>query len=174
MKFDFKDKLNVFLGQIMNTKYIAIIFIIGIALVALPKSEAPKKKETENVIVDSYKERTETELEEIISKIKGAGRVSVMVMLSDSGNIFYAVNESVSTEEDQDAKHKSTEKSYVLKNGGSNTEEPLITKQITPEISGVLICASGAKIPEVKNNIINAASALLGIKSHRIEVLERE
>ena len=55
----------------------------------------------------------------------------------------------------------------------SNEETPLIIRQTEPEISGVLICADGAANPQVKSNIISAVSALLGIKTHRIEVLER-
>ena len=167
MKFDFKEQFLKFFGQIMNTKTLVIIFIIGMVLVIIPSGKTSESKEIHNT-TDVSKESIEEELEGIISKINGVGRVDVMVTLEDKGVTYYAQDEQVKKDEN----NKSTEKSHVFSKK-SSTEEPLIIKRTEPKVSGILVCAEGARDPQVKSNIISAASALLGIKSHRIEVLER-
>jgi len=174
MKFELPERVKKFFGQIMNTKYVAIIFIVGIALIALPSTEKPEEKQDKGNVSELYKEKIKTELEKIISEIKGAGEVSVMITFSDDGNTLYAVNESYSSSGESENKTKSSEKEYVLKSEGGSAQEALVTKKVCPEISGVLICAKGAGNPEKKSNITRAVEALLGIKSHRVEVLERK
>lgn len=167
MKFDFKEQFLKIFGQIMNTKTLVIIFIIGMILLIMPSGKTSESKEIHNTI-DVSKESIEEELEGIISKINGVGRVDVMVTLEDKGVTYYAQDEQIKKDEN----NKTTEKSHVFSKK-SSTEEPLIIKKTEPKISGILVCAEGAENPQVKSNIISAASALLGIKSHRIEVLER-
>lgn len=167
MKINFKDLYLKYFGQIMNTKTILIIFIVGIVLLLLPGGNNVEKKEIQNVS-EMSKEETEAELEAILSKIKGAGKVDVMITLEDNGETYYAQDEHTESRDSE----KTTEKSHVFSKK-SSTEEPLIIKKTQPKISGILVCAQGAREPQVKSNIISATSALLGIKSHRIEVLER-
>ena len=102
------------------------------------------------------------------------GTVDVMVTLEDSGDTYYAKDESENLTKTESETNKSKDLTHVLKGEGSSSEAPLVTKKTYPLISGVLICAEGAKDINVKNNIIKAAEALLGVKSHRIEVLERK
>ena len=171
MKVDFKKLL----GQIKNKRVLLFIFIVGIALLFMPGGS--NEKNTEVIKEDDflkYKSELETELENIISKINGAGSVDVMVTLEDSGLVNYAKNESESASKTESETQKSKDSTYVLKGEGSSKETPLITKKIFPTVSGVLICADGARDLQTKNNIIKATQALLGIKSHRIEVLERK
>lgn len=167
MKIKPKEILDNFFGQIKNTKTLAIILIVGIVLMMLPTKT---EKEASVSIPDesTYKLELEEELSEIIGKIKGAGRVSVMVMLSDSGNTYYATDEKSDSKTDSE----SQEKTHVFSDEG-NKKQALVVKKTEPHISGVLICADGAGNIEVRKNIISAVTALTGVKSHRIEVLER-
>jgi len=176
MKTDYKELLKKIFGHIKNTKVLALIFIVGIGLMLLPvgKSEKNQTTQEEPQIHKTYKESLEADLEKILSQIKGAGKVSVMVTLTDDGDTYFAADEKTANTKAENEETKSREVSHVFKNKTSEGELPLITKQTYPQISGVLICASGADNPQVKNNIVTAARALLGIKSHRIEVLERK
>lgn len=170
-----KPDLKKLFGHMKNTKTLVIIFIVGIVLLMLPAGSKTEKKEIKNDDAFlKYKEELETDLKEIISKIKGVGSVDVMVTLEDSGDIYYAKDESENLTKTDSETNKSKDLTHVLKGEGSSSESPLITKKTYPSISGVLICAQGAKDLDVKNNIIKAAEALLGVKSHRIEVLERK
>lgn len=171
-----KDLKKLF-GQIKNTKLLAVIFIVGIALLMLPggeKSSESSDKNDPTADFLEYKEELERDLSNILKKIKGAGNVSVMITLEDSGHTYFAKDVSETIKEREDGKEKNTDTSHILKNEKSNGESPLITKKTYPSVSGVLICATGAKNPQIKSNIIKATEALLGIKTHRIEVLERK
>lgn len=171
MKVDLK---KVF-GQIKNTKALFIIFIVGIALLLLPTGGSLEEKEVKDKDdFSNYQQELENDLKNIISKIKGVGAVDVMVMLEDSGDTYFAKNESENHTKTDSENSKSKELTYVLKGEGSSSEAPLITKKTYPTVSGVLVCAAGAENAMIKENIIKATQALLGIKSHRIEVLERK
>lgn len=176
MKMDLKETIQKFFGQIKNTKLLVIIFIIGVALILFPSGNKEKSEKNVDVSQDysTYKTDLEGDLEKIIAKIKGAGKVDVMITLEDDGDTSFAIDENVSVSENGDQTSKSAEKVHVFSSESSKAEIPIITKKTYPKISGVLICASGAKNSEVKNNIIKATEALLGVKTHRIEVLERK
>ena len=176
MKANYKEALKSFFGHIKNTKVLAVIFIVGIGLMLIPAGnrEKPQEQAEETTDFKGYKQTLEEDLQKIISQIKGAGKVSVMVTLADGGDTYFAVDESASYTKADTEEARSSETAHVFKKDSKNGELPLITKQTYPQISGVLVCAEGANITQVKNNIIAAVEALLGVKSHRIEVVERK
>ena len=152
--------LKKFFGQIMNTKILVIIFIVGIGLMMLPSGGTKEKKEVveQQISGTAYKEEIEKQLKSILSSVKGAGNVEVMVTLEDDGQTIFAADE----------------KTYVLKNDAGGGESPVVLKKSRPAVSGVLVIATGAKDAETKNELLNAVRAVLGVKAHRIEVLERK
>lgn len=170
------DELKKFFGQIMNTKMLVIIFIVGIGLMMLPSGGAKEKKEVveQQVSGAAYKESIEKQLKSILSSVKGVGNVEVMVTLEDDGQTFFAADEKSDSSEKDQTKQSTEEKTYVLKNDAGGGESPVVVRKNTPAVSGVLVIATGAKNAEVKNEIINAVRAVLGVKAHRVEVLERK
>ena len=157
-----KNKLN------KHTGVLAIICIVGMGLLLLPTGKETKEENEVLKDVHLYREQTEQKLSRMLSRVKGVGHAEVMITLQDEGQTFYAENE----EELKDGTKENFAASYVLKNEGSGKEGPLIEKQTAPEIAGVFVVASGAKDPAVKMEIISAVRAVLGVKIHRIEVLE--
>lgn len=174
MKTDIFKSLS---ERIKNNKWIAVIFIIGIGLMLLPAEKNTAKSEPQKVSEESfaeYKSNMENDLRKIISDIKGAGKVSVMITLGDNGNTYFATDETDSTSERNGEKSREKQTRHILKSVASNVDEPLVRGKTPPQISGVLICAEGADDAKVKNNIVCAVEALVGVKSHRVEVLERK
>lgn len=123
----------------------------------------------------------EQRLEQILGKIEGAGDVAVTVFLKESPEYEYAVNVSttekkidetdggggtrITTEYNEDG-------NIVLVRSGTSGENPIIVKEIKPEIQGVLVVAAGAKDPLVKEKITRALKTLLNISPTKISVLE--
>lgn len=170
-----KIEILQYLKKFKNTKALLIIFIIGIVLALFPtgsQQEEVNVSKAEDFV--TYKEDLEKELESIISKISGAGECDVMVTLENVGSTYFAKDETQSTKRHADETETNTQTNHVLKNEKSTGDAPLITKKTYPDISGVLVCAEGAGNVGVKNSIVKALEALLGIKTHRIEVLERK
>lgn len=176
MKADIKETIRKLFGQIKNTKVLLIIFIIGVALVMLPTGNSGNKEKSEVNTSDysTYKKELEEDLKRIVAKIKDAGSVDVMITLEDDGDTQFATDENVSFSENGEEKTTSRESVHVFSEKKSDGDSPLIEKKTYPKISGVLICADGAKNPQVKSNIISAVEALLGVKSHRVAVMERK
>ncbi len=170
------DKIKEFIGQIMNTKVLAIIFIVGIGLLLLPTGS----KETKSVCQSQelgfleYKEELEGQLTKILSSVKGAGSVEVMITLENTGESYVAADERVESADDKESQKTTGEKTFVLKNDAGGGESPVVLRKNMPSVSGVLVIASGANEAKVRSDLINAVQALLGVKAHRVEVLQRK
>ncbi len=172
-------KITEKIGQIMHTKTLVIIFIVGIVLLILPTETGQRESEKgkDDITSHTYKSELEAELEHILSDVKGVGKVRVMITFSDSGKTFYVADEQTEgkTEtSEKTEKQKSDDTRYVLKNDAGGGQSPLISRESTPEVSGVLVIAPGAKDAKIKNDIIGAVRAVLGVKAHRVEVLEKK
>lgn len=130
---------------------------------------------------EATKQEIEKNLQSILSKIKGAGKVDVMIT-------FYSGTESVPAYDEKNSDSSTQEKD---KEGGSRSiqqsdkdkvivfeesdgiKKPYILKEILPQVKGVVIVADGAGDAVVKGNLIKAAGALLEVASHKIQVFER-
>ena len=67
------------------------------------------------------------------------------------------------------------QESTILSGGGSggSTNAPIVEKELSPEISGIIISAEGGGSPTVKAEISEAMEALFGLSAHKIKVLNR-
>ena len=122
----------------------------------------------------------EENLEDILSKIAGDGKVKVLVTYSETSEVVAMYNEKNTlnnTEEtDTNGGVRKIEKTdtdkeiiYEEKNG---QKTPITQKVIMPKIEGAIVTAEGASNPAIKTNIIQAVSAATGISTYRIQVFE--
>lgn len=128
-----------------------------------------------------YATGLEGRLTSILSEIQNAGKISVMITLKTGTELIPAKDESVSdkTTNEKDMEggtrtitEKSTSDQVVFKNNQGGTSEPLVLKEINPEIKGVIIVAEGAKDPKVKQELSNAVQTVLDIPAYRVSVFE--
>ena len=122
----------------------------------------------------------EENLEDILSKITGVGKVKVLVTYSETSEVVAMYNEknTLNNTEETDTnggvrkiEQTDTDKEiiYEEKNG---QKTPITQKVIMPKIEGAIITAEGASDPIIKTNIIQAVSAATGISTYRIQVFE--
>ncbi len=172
----YKDEFKKYIGQIMNTRVLVIIFIVGIGLMLLPQ-EKDKERQVSGTKTDCgtvYKTEMEKQLKTILSQVKGVGSTEVMITLENDGQTFFASDVKAEHQNRDGTEQNTEEKTYLLKNDAGGGESPVVIQQGKPNISGVLVIAEGAKNADIKNDIIRAVRAVLGVKAHRIEVLERK
>lgn len=121
----------------------------------------------------------EKRLENILSKIYGVGKVSVLLTYTESGSLIpiYNINSSTSTIEEKDSsgiskinESENIQKDVVIAENGSVSFE----KQTQPIVEGAIIIAEGASNANVKSNIVAAVEAVTGVKTHKIQVFEME
>ena len=122
----------------------------------------------------------EENLEDILSKISGVGKVKVLVTYSETSEVVAMYNEknTLNNTEETDTnggvrkiEQTDTDKEiiYEEKNG---QKTPITQKVIMPKIEGAIVTAEGASNPAIKTNIIQAVSAATGISTYRIQVFE--
>ncbi len=122
----------------------------------------------------------EENLEDILSKIAGVGKVKVLVTYSETSEVVAMYNEknTLNNTEETDTnggvrkiEQTDTDKEiiYEEKNG---QKTPITQKVIMPKIEGAIVTAEGASNPAIKTNIIQAVSAVTGISTYRIQVFE--
>ena len=122
----------------------------------------------------------EENLEDILSKIAGVGKVKVLVTYSETSEVVAMYNEknTLNNTEETDTnggvrkiEQTDTDKEiiYEEKNG---QKTPITQKVIMPKIEGAIVTAEGASNPAIKTNIIQAVSEATGISTYRIQVFE--
>ena len=121
-----------------------------------------------------------SDLENILSNINGVGQVKVMVTYSETSKVMPVYNEE-STEENTEetdseggtrkVTQTDTRKEVIYEESDGN--KSLITQSVvSPKIEGAIITAEGANDANVKNNIIEAVSAVTGLATHKIQVFK--
>ncbi len=128
----------------------------------------------------SDEDNLEKNLENILSKIEGVGKVSVLITYSESSQIIAMYNENSkqsSTEEtDQQGgnriiKEVDISKDIIYKE--ENGEKvPITQKVIKPRVEGAIIIAQGASNINIKTSIIQAVEAVTGVATHKVQVFE--
>jgi len=173
---------------------LVIILILGVIIIIVASTflsdgektkDKPKEVETiaflSNSATDELRE-FEKRLEQILSEIEGAGTVKVMVTWNSDGEVVHAYNvtEESTVREEQDGSERTgkTDERKLQRElafmDGSNGRVPVVTQKIRPDVKGVVVVADGAGSTAVRQDIINAVEALLGIPRHRIQVLKRK
>lgn len=128
--------------------------------------------------------RLERDLAEVLSQVRGAGRVGVKISFSTGRAYDYAENatrEESSTSE-RDPGGVSRETTQVRTSGEVVTTQErtgglamaVVRSVIEPRVQGVLVVSDGAGDPTVKEALTDAVTTLLDIPPHKVAVLPRE
>lgn len=121
------------------------------------------------------------EIEGIISKIVGAGKVSVMITYENGiekvPGTDTNTSETNTVEKDAQGGNRAVtdtkqDSKVVYEGGDAATKNVFVTKEIQPTLKGILIVASGASDVEVKANISKSAQILFNLPMHKIQVVE--
>ena len=150
---------------------VVIIFISSFQNKTIDSVNQTEKIDNENTM--DFISKTERRLETILSSIKGAGDVKVFVMASESSEIIFASDEDIKESGEGVNKTISASKAIVFTKDGSKTET-IVSLEIYPEITGVLVVAEGANDEKRRLMILNAVSVALNLENSKIEVLAGE
>ena len=146
-----------------NNQRIFLIVIIGLVFVSFfgdgQSKEAPSPP-------DNIQKTEEERLCKILSDIDMVGDVSVMITYygTNEKNIAYEKRKNISSLGDSE----SYDEKAVLTDG-----EPLIINESYPRVKGVIVTADGADLAGVRENLINAVSAAMGVEKHKICIYKK-
>ena len=194
MENDLKKTLRSFKTSLKNLKkdQLLILILSGILLlvIALPagKAQEPSEEpENDQLSVNeisseqtSYAAYMEQHLEQVLSQMEGVGDVTVMITFQSTSEKIVekdveTQNETIS-ESDSQGGTRTTQNSNFGETtvyDGENNQEPYVSKEISPQVEGVVVLASGGDNAVVKQQITNAVQALFGIDTHKIIIMKK-
>ena len=171
------DKLPLLnkLKKVKGIEYIivGIVCLLVFVIYFTTMSNGNSSNNTTKTTPTNYAEVLETKLGNVLSQVAGAGKVSVMVTLENSGEIIIAT---------------STEEKTNISSGSSNStqsntkveapvivdDQPLIVMEYYPKIKGVLVVAQGASSVKVRLELLKAVQTVVDVDANQIEILVGE
>lgn len=177
--------------KIENLIVFVIILIVTIIIINTiwNSNDNNDKKESEDVsgykrlaIEDNNTSTNENDdlekkLEQILSKMEGVGKVSVMITYSQGSEIIPMQNETSKSskinETDSDGGTRTTEQvdsnKEVIYSNGNKVETQTVKNPIA---QGAIVIAEGASNAMVKTNIVSAVEAITGLATYKVQVFE--
>ena len=149
-----------------------VVLLVGILLVIIaiptPKpgeslekertSEADDRKTTD---LDTYRETMERELEDILKRTEGVGKVRVMITFRTSA-------EKV-VEKDLEKSESARREETVFEDTAQGAHTPYVRKEVHPQVEGVLVSAAGGDDAVVRKEITEAVQAYLVSKRIKLK-----
>lgn len=147
----------------LKYRYILLVLLAGLLLMMLPdsKKEATVVSPAEAQIPQ---ESLQEQLQEILGRIKGAGKVQVLLTQ-------YRGEETV-FQSDTDRTGDALRSETVLLSRSDRSESGLVRQVNPPVYQGALIVCQGGDIPTVKLAIVEAVMSVTGLRSTEITVLK--
>ena len=185
MKGNWKESASKLGKTLGKFKYPILILVLGLVLLAIPTGTFEKKQSESPVSADpaqSVAEESnradetlvdlETELEELLSQVEGAGAVHVMLRYAASPRTVYQTDSTQEIRTGTEEKETVTEIRTVLASGGSSKEEPVVVQVMSATFQGAVVVAQGADNARVKLDLVSAVSSLTGLGTDKITVIK--
>jgi hypothetical protein len=205
MEKEQKEKMTIsrkdLLNKVKNMKkdQLVIILLVGLlfVIIAIPTKESDTKDtkkasslvssdsdiKSQSTMEDKVELQLEKRLEEILSKVKDVGDVSVMITMKSKGEKIVEKDiprvEKISEETDSQGGVRSTKEttsseSTIYLENENGQQVPYVIEELEPQIQGVVVTAKGASNPIVVKEISEAIMALFQVDAHKIKVMKME
>ena len=119
-------------------------------------------------------------VEDTLECVEGVGKVKVMLTLKSSEEKVVEKDsqreENEITEEDSKggsrvSEDRSLSHTSIYEQKSDGTQTPYVSKEMAPEIEGMVIAADGGDDPVVVKNLTEAVQALFGVEAHKIKII---
>lgn len=127
----------------------------------------------------SYEEKLRRELVEVLGKIKGVGKVDIVIKFEEDIEEIPAkdIDNSQEKVEEKDnnggtrvtTRENSNEKVVVV-NDGSAGGKVVMLRRINPKIGGVIVVAEGAENRELRMELVRAVKTVLNIPDYKVSI----
>lgn len=181
-KYGFLDALA---GRIKKVKHFEFILVGVFALAAVliffnwggsfGSGDKTDADDNQYISASDYCLQTESKLGRILSTVKGAGSVEVMINFESTPERILAyivtvnANKSASGDTNFNETDNKTQSPQILNVNGQQV--PLVLKELAPKVTGVIVVSEGADNIKTRLDLINATAVLLDIDRENIIVL---
>ena len=148
------------IGDILKKyRYVCIVVLVGILLMMLPVGTSQKKE----VVQENHTVQTpsmEMRLTSILSQIRGAGKVSVMLTVAAGEETVYQADQGSTGQKDT-----------VTVTDSNRNQNGLIVQVLPPRYLGAVVVCQGADEPQVRLAIAETVSSLTGLGMDKISIV---
>lgn len=152
---------------IKKYRFVILIVIMGLGLMLLPIEKKTQTEPTVNAQAQLFEDPTK-ELAAILSQIRGAGKVQILLTKGSGERTIYQTDE----ERDVTEENQSVRVETVIITNQDRAQQGLVQQILAPEYRGAIVVCQGADNAEVRLAIIEAVADATGLRSDRISVLK--
>ena len=157
-------------GQEFFRKYrwAAVVLLAGLALMLMPTRSQPK---TVSVPAEqAVQEGSELagELEELLSRVEGAGKVKVLLSEAVGESVLYQTDEAYSRSDTAEERKLET----VIVTASDRSQTGLVRRRDPPLYLGAIVLCQGADSAAVRLAMVDAVGSITGLSSDKISVLK--
>ena len=138
MNVNIQEKLNEWLKNEKLRRGVVAAGIIAAALMVFTNLVAPNSGEGTDFAVSEYCDKTEGDLERMLTNIRGAGKTKVLLTMENS-----------------------VERVYL-------SDSATKTKEVQPRVRGVLVVCEGGDDPVVAERVTEAVCKSLGVSTAKV------
>ncbi len=162
-----------------------ILLGLGVIFLILSNTHISKKEaniqttqsheQAQQVSTVTYEEQLSRQLDEALCHMAGVGKVRVLLTLDDGGEVT-VLQDHDDTRTEQEETDSSGGSRKLLENRQQTEtvrdaqDQPYVLRQNVPTIRGVLILADGAESSVVKQELLMAVQALLGVPADQVHI----
>lgn len=139
-----------------------LLLLAGLLLLLLPLDREEGEALSEEASWSYSLEETERRLAQTLSRIDGAGEVTVMLTVQDGPRKVLA--------EDRDREERGERSETVVLSKGGSQQETVTVQEVLPRYQGALLVCPGGDDPEIRLKLTEATAALTGLGSDKISI----
>lgn len=161
---DVKNVIQKIPERIRRYRYPVIVVLLGLVLLCVPNLDKKQSLEATQVQDTQQPDDISAELAQILSHIKGVGKVKVMLTICAGEQTVYQTDDTTSD--------TSVRKQTVIITNSDRAQQPLITQVLPPDYLGAIVVCQGGDNAQVRLAIVDAVSKVTGLGADRISVLK--
>lgn len=163
-----KDRAGAWIAALGKYKYAALVALVGLVLLLWPSGA---EKDADSTATPGTADpfavgALEEKLSSALSRVEGAGEVTVVLTLDATAGRVLAREESTT----EGSGRSESRSEVVLASKGSGTQEPVSLYTEGPSYRGALVISPGGGDPEVRLALTRAVSALTGLGADKISI----
>ena len=160
---DRKDALNTFLKKY---RWAFLVLLIGLFLMGFPNDESDAHATPLEPPTVCAEKSLQEELEELLSQLDGAGKVTVLLSMESGSRTHYQTNSDQTKSQDSQDERSET----VIVTSADRNEVGLVQQVDSPIYRGAVVLCQGGSDPGVKLAIVDAVSTATGLTTDKISV----
>lgn len=152
----------------LKYRFVILVLVIGLVFMLLPSGSRSTAKNTDQATEVSEQEPLADRLSEVLSKVQGAGQVTVLLTEGEGAQTVYQTDTDISTRENDSTERRTT----VTVDDSQRNQMGLVQQVNPPRYLGAVVLCEGADDPTVRLSVTDAVSKATGLGTNRISVLK--